>query len=74
MMGRKTTDQARLFYAFNLEDRVPQDHFLRRINVVMTVVLHDLHSKLAPFYSSTGRPSIDPEMMVRMLLVGYCLG
>ena len=74
MMGRQTTDQTRLFYAFNLEDRVPQDHLLRRINVFMTVVLHDLHSKLAPFYSSTGRPSIDPELMVRMLLVGYCLG
>jgi len=74
MMGRQTTDQARLFYAFNLEDRVPQDHLLRRINVFMTGVLHDLHSKLTPFYSSTGRPSIDPELMVRMLVVGYCLG
>jgi len=74
MMGRQTTDQARLFYAFNLEDRVPQDHLLRRINVFMTGALHDLHSKLTPFYSSTGRPSIDPELMVRMLVVGYCFG
>lgn len=74
MMGRQTGDQGQLFYLFNLEDCIPRDHLLRRINPVVTGVLADLHEKLASFYSDTGRPSIDPELMMRMLMVGYCYG
>ena len=74
MMGRQTSDQRQLFYLFNLEERVPSSHLLRRINPVVTRVLADLREKLDPFYSETGRPSIDPELMIRMLLVGYCYG
>jgi transposase len=74
MMGRQANDQSQLFYLFNLEDRIPAGHLLRRINPVVTRVLADLHEKLAPFYSEIGRPSIDPELMIRMLIVGYCYG
>ena len=73
-MGRQTGDQSRLFYLFNLEDRIPSRHMLRRINPVVTRVLGELRAKLQPFYSETGRPSIDPELMIRMLIVGYCYG
>jgi transposase len=72
MMGRKESDQAQFFYVFNLEDHVPQDHLLRGIDRFLN--LSDLHDHLAPYYSHTGRPSIDPELMIRMLLVGYCFG
>lgn len=74
MMGRQTGDQSRLFYAFNLEDRIPAHHLLRRLNPVVTCVLAGLRAKLKPFYSAIGRPSIDPELMLRMLIVGYCYG
>ena len=74
MMGRQTGDQSQLFYLFNLEGRIPASHLLRRINPVVTRVLADLREKLAPFYSDIGRPSIDPELMLRMLIVGYCYG
>src|ERR1700693_2016054 len=74
MMGRQTSDQRQLFYLFNLEQRIPEGHLLRRVNPVVTQVLADLREKLAPFYSEIGRPSIDPELMLRMLLVGYCYG
>ena len=74
MMGRQTGDQRQLFYLFNLEDRVPANHLLRWINPIVTGVLADLREKLAPFYSEIGRTSIDPELMIRMLLVGYCYG
>jgi transposase len=74
MMGRQTGDQSQLFYLFNLEDRIPAGHLLRRINPVVSRVLADLREKLAPFYSEIGRPSIDPELMLRMLIVGYCYG
>jgi transposase len=59
-------------YQFSLERHVPAAHLLRSID--RFVDLSDLRSQLAPFYSSTGRPSIDPELLVRMLLVGYCSG
>lgn len=72
MMGRRGGAQDRLFYSFNLDDRVPRDHLLRGIDQVLD--LGDLHSHLAPFYSHTGRPSIDPVLMIRMLIVGYCFG
>jgi transposase len=74
MMGRQTGDQSQLFYLFNLERRIPAHHLLRRINPIVTQVLADLREKLAPFYSDIGRPSIDPELMIRMLIVGYCYG
>src|SRR5262249_14427807 len=74
MMGRQTVDQSQLFYLFNLEEQIPADHLLRRLNSIVTRVLVDLREKLAPFYSDIGRPSIDPELMIRMLIVGYCYG
>ena|SRR6516165_2448145 len=74
MMGRQTVDQSQLFYLFNLEEYIPADHLLRRLNPIVTRVLIDLREKLAPFYSDIGRPSIDPELMIRMLIVGYCYG
>jgi transposase len=74
MMGRQTGDQSQLFYLFNLEQRIPVHHLLRRINPIVTRMLANLREKLAPFYSDIGRPSIDPELMVRMLIIGYCYG
>ncbi len=74
MMGRQTGDQSQLFYRFKLDDRISEHHLLRRINPVVTRVLSDLRVKLKPFYSEIGRPSIDPELMLRMLIVGYCYG
>jgi transposase len=72
MMGQNGGNQNRLFYSFNLEDHVPAQHLLRGINQFLD--LSDLRAYLAPFYSHTGRPSIDPELMIRMLIVGYCCG
>jgi transposase len=72
MMGPRQEAQAALFYEFCLEDHVPQDHMLRSID--RFVDLSDIRPHLSSFYSSTGRPSIDPELMIRMLLVGYCMG
>jgi transposase len=74
MMGRQTVDQSQLFYLFNLESRVPARHLLRRINPMVTRILADVREKLEPFYSEIGRPSIDPELVMRMLIVGYCYG
>ena len=72
MMGQRGSGQDRLFYSFNLDDHIPQDHLLRGINEFLD--LSELRRHLAPFYSHTGRPSIDPELMIRMLIVGYCFG
>jgi transposase len=74
MMGRMQRDQGRLFYEFRLDDRIPDNHLLRRMNVFVTAALADLHKELEPYYSDIGRPSIDPELMIRMLMVGYCYG
>jgi transposase len=74
MMGRQVVDQGQLFYLFNLEGRIPVRHLLRRINPTVTRILADLRGKLEAFYSEIGRPSIDPELMIRMLIVGYCYG
>ena len=74
MMGRQTVDQSQLFYLFNLEGRIPARHLLRRINPMVTRILAELRDKLEPFYSEFGRPSIDPELMIRMLVVAYCFG
>src|SRR6202163_1101924 len=72
MMGPQQVDQAALFYEFSLERHVPAGHLLRSID--RFVDLSEVRGHVAPFYSSTGRPSIDPELLIRMLIVGYCLG
>ena len=72
MMGRNDKPQKPLFYAFNLDELVPQDHLLRKIDGFLD--LSDLREHLAPYYSHTGRPSVDPELMICMLIIGYCLG
>ena len=72
MMGRLDDRQQPLFYDFCLEDHVPDDHLLRQIAKVLD--LSDVRHKLAPYYSVMGRPSLDPELMIRMLLVGYLYG
>ena len=72
MMGQHSANQERLFYSFNLDEHIPADHLLRGIDRFLD--LADLRQHLAPFYSHTGRPSVDPELMLRMLLVGYCFG
>ena len=74
MMGRRRRDQGKLFYEFRLDDRIPKDHLLRRIDVFVTAALADLHQELEAYYSDIGRPSVDPELMIRMLIVGYCYG
>ena len=74
MMGRRKRDQGKLFYEFRLEDRIPENHLLRRMNVFVAAALSDLHKELEPYYSDIGRPSVDPELMIRMLIVGYCFG
>ena len=74
MMGRRHREQASLFYEFRLDDMIPKGHLLRRIDVFLTSALGDLHEQLEGFYSEIGRPSIDPELLVRMLIVGYCYG
>lgn len=72
MMGHHSGNQDRLFYAFNLDDHVPNDHLLRGVDRFLD--LSDLRQHLSPYYSHTGRPSIDPELLIRMLIVGYCFG
>jgi len=74
MMGRQERDQGQLFYEFNLDDVIPEGHLVRRLNGFVTAALADLHQHLRPFYSDIGRPSVDPELMIRMLIVGYCYG
>jgi len=71
-MGERTVLQEALFYGFSLERHVPNDHMLRSID--RFVDLSGVRTHLEPYYSTTGRPSIDPELMIRMLLVGYCFG
>jgi transposase len=71
MMGRRKGEQGHLFYAFDLEAVVPEDHQVRRIALVLD--LSWVRGELAPHYSHTGRPSIDPELMIRMLILGYVL-
>src|ERR1700755_1318844 len=68
-MGRLKSDQGQLFYEFHLGDAVPEDHLVRKIDAALD--LSWLRGELASHYSSMGRPSIDPELMIRMLVVGY---
>ena len=72
MMGERRVMQEALFYGFSLERHVPDNHVLRRID--RFVDLSELRAHLGPYYSDVGRPSIDPELMIRMLIVGYCFG
>jgi transposase len=72
MMGKRRVMQEALFYGFSLERHVPDDYMLRRID--RFVDLSGVRAHLEPYYSDVGRPSIDPELMIRMLLVGYCFG
>jgi transposase len=72
MMGERTVLQESLFYSFNLDRHVPMDHLLRSVD--RFVDLSDVREHLRGHYSSIGRPSIDPELMIRMLIVGYCFG
>src|SRR6202035_1265986 len=69
MMGRQESGQGQFFYAFDLEKVVPLDHLVRQIDAILD--LDWVHKELARYYSHTGRPSIDPVLMIRMLLVGY---
>ena len=68
-MGRRKSEQGQLFYAFDLDAVVPDDHQVRQIAAVLD--LSWVRAELAPHYSHTGRPSIDPELMIRMLILGY---
>jgi transposase len=69
MMGRRERGQGQFFYSFDLDKMVPADHLVRQIDGVLD--LDWVHKELAPYYSHTGRPSIDPVLMIRMLIVGY---
>ena len=72
MMGSRRVEQSELFYDFSFDRHVPGDHLLRSID--RFVDLSEVRRDLAAFYSSIGRPSVDPELMIRMLLIGYCFG
>jgi transposase len=74
MMGRRNRDQRQLFSEFSLDKVIRKNHLLRRMNVFVTAALAGLHRKLRPFYSDVGRPSLDPELMIRMRIVGYRYG
>jgi len=68
MLGRKKKDKP-LFYYFSVEEMIPEDHILRLINKYVDFSF--IRSRVRHLYSYTGRPSIDPEVLIRMLLVGY---
>lgn len=72
MMGERQVPQESLFYSFSLEDHVPPDHLLRGIDQIID--LGFVREHLKEHYSHTGRPSVDPELMIRMLIIGYCFG
>lgn len=72
MMGERRVAQKALFYEFSLDRQVPADPLLRAID--RFVGLSEMREHLRPIYSAIGRPSIDPELMLRMLIVGYCFG
>ena len=69
LMGRRNQGQGQLFYEFCLDEAVPDYHLVRQIGAVLN--LSWVYAELAPFYSATGRPSIDPVLMIRMLIIGY---
>ena len=69
MMGRRNQSQGQLFYEFRLDDAVPDDHLVRKISALLD--LSWVYAELASYYSEIGRPSIDPVLMIRMLIIGY---
>ena len=69
MMGRRNQGQGQLFYEFCLDEVVPDDHLVRQIGALLN--LSWVYAELAPYYSAIGRPSIDPVLMIRMLIIGY---
>src|SRR6476620_6517479 len=69
MMGRRIQGQGQLFYEFRLDEAVPDDHLVRKISAQLD--LSWVYAELAPYYSETGRPSVDPVLMIRMLIIGY---
>jgi transposase len=69
MMGRRNQGQGQLFYEFSLDEAVPEDHLVRQIAALLDVSW--VYGELAPYYSEIGRPSIDPVLMIRMLIIGY---
>jgi transposase len=69
MMGRQENGQGQFFYSFDLNEVVPSDHLVRQIDGLLD--LSWIHKELAPYYLHTGRPSIDPALMIRMLILGY---
>src|SRR4029077_7037848 len=69
MMGRRSRSQGQLFYEFRLDEAVPDDHLVRKIRALLD--LSWVYAELAPYYSETGRPSIDPVLMIQMLIIGY---
>src|SRR5262249_48982401 len=71
MMGQQSREES-LFYSFRLEDQIPETHLLRLID--RHVDFSFVRERLQSFYSQTGRPSIDPEVLLRLLLVGYLYG
>ena len=71
-MGRLAPGQEQLFYSFRLDDQVPANHLLRKLDALLD--FGAIRKQLEPFYSEIGRPSVDPELMIRMLLIGYCFG
>jgi transposase len=68
-MRRRSRDQGQLFYEFRLDEMVPDDHLVRKIGALLD--LSWAYTELAPYYSALGRPSIDPVLMIRMLIIGY---
>jgi transposase len=72
MMGERQVEQESLFYGFSVERHVPADHLLRSID--RFVDLTAIRAHLQAYYSRTGRPSIDPELLIRMLIIGYTHG
>lgn len=71
-MMERVQEQGQLFFRFRLDDHVPEDHFLRQVDGLLN--FKPLRDELASLYSRIGRPSIDPELMIRMLLIGYLNG
>ena len=72
MMGRLNNDQGSLFYEFRLDEAVPDDHLVRKIGAVLD--LSWAYTELGPHYPTLGRPSVDPLLMIRMLIIGYVFG
>ena len=72
MMGQLPSGQSELFYEFCLEKQIPTGHLLRQIDRFLDFTA--LREHLSHYYSTTGRPSVDPELMLRMLIIGYCYG